>query len=71
MEKMSGLKINFSKSEMFMISQDEKAIHFAELFNCSTGSWPMKYLGVPVSGSRLHIGDWLSLDEKLAKRLGG
>jgi len=33
--------------------------------------WPIKYLGVPVSGSRLHVKDWLILDEKLLKRLDG
>lgn len=38
--------------EVIMIAQDdEKALRFAELFNCAIGSWPMKYLGVPVSGS--------------------
>ena len=29
----------------------------------------MKYLGVPVSQSRIHIKDWLHLEEKNAKRL--
>ena len=57
-EQMSGLKINFDKSEVIMISQDEnKTLRYAELFNCSTGQWPLKYLGVPVCGSRLHIKD--------------
>jgi hypothetical protein len=55
-EKMSGLKINFGKSEIIMVSLDEhKALMFSELINCATGSWPIKYLGVPVSGSRLHV----------------
>jgi len=30
---------------------------------------PQKYLGVPVSPSRLHVRDWLPLLEKTAKRL--
>jgi len=69
-EQMSGLKTNFDKSEVIIISQDErKTLRYAELFNCSTGQWPLKYLGVPVCGSRLHIKDWLQLDEKLHKRL--
>jgi hypothetical protein len=29
----------------------------------------VKYLGVPVSQSRIHIKDWLHLEEKNAKRL--
>ncbi|CAN6249384.1 unnamed protein product [Urochloa humidicola] len=71
-EKMSGLKINFSKSEVIMVTEDvQKSKRYSELMNCSIGSWPIKYLGVPVSGSRLHIKDWLMLDEKLLKRLEG
>jgi len=30
---------------------------------------PIKYLGVPVSPSRLHISDWLPIIEKSNKRL--
>ncbi|CAN6320958.1 unnamed protein product, partial [Urochloa humidicola] len=71
-ENMSGLKINFNKSEVIMVSQDDqKALNYAELLNCATGRWPMKYLGVPVSGTKLHIADWLFLDEKVLKRLEG
>jgi hypothetical protein len=50
-EKMSGMKINFNKSEIIMVSSDEqKALEYSEMFNCATGTWPIKYLGVPVSG---------------------
>ena len=57
-EEMSGLKINFSKSEVIMVSQDDvKGVNFSNLFNCAIGKWPIKYLGVPVSGSRLHVAD--------------
>jgi hypothetical protein len=41
------------------------------MLNCATGTWPIKYLGVPVSGSRLHVVDWLNLNEKIMKRLEG
>ena len=69
---MSGLKINFSKSEVIMISQDsEKTLRYAEMFNCATESWPIKYLGVPVSRNRIQISNWLPLVEKIAKRLDG
>jgi hypothetical protein len=69
---MSGLKINFNKSEVIMVSSDEqKTLAFSEMLNCATGTWPIKYLGVPVSGSRLHVVDWLNLNEKIVKRLEG
>jgi hypothetical protein len=42
---------------------------YAEIFNCQIGTFPLKYLGVPVSPSRLHVCDWLPLIEKIAKRL--
>jgi mannosylglycoprotein endo-beta-mannosidase len=62
---MSGLKINFNKSEIVMVSSDEqKAIWYAEMMNCTTGHWPIKYLGV-------HVKDWMYLDEKILKRLDG
>jgi len=71
-EGMSGLKINFNKSEVIMISQDnEKSLMYAEMFNCATGSWPIKYLGVPVSGSSIQVSTWLPLVEKINKRLDG
>jgi hypothetical protein len=71
-EKISGLKINFGKSEIIMVSLDEqKALLYSDLINCATGSWPIKYLGVPVSGSRLHVKDWMSLNDKILKRLDG
>jgi hypothetical protein len=71
-EKMFGLKINFSKSEVLMISHDDqKAMQLANVMNCSTGVWPIKYLEVPVARSRLHVSDWVSLVGKLMKRLEG
>jgi hypothetical protein len=71
-ESMFGLKINFNKSEVIMISQDDsKSIEFSKMFNYAIGNWPIKYLGVHVVGSRLHVADWLSIIEKLMKRLDG
>jgi hypothetical protein len=71
-EKMLGLKINFNKSEVVMVSSDDqKALCYSELMSCSTGQWRIKYLGVPVSGSRLYVKDWMYLDEKILKRLHG
>ena len=69
---MSGLKINFNKSEVIMISQDsEKSMWYSEMFNCAIGSWPIKYLGVLVSGNGIQNSNWLPLAEKISKRLDG
>jgi hypothetical protein len=62
-EQMLGLNINFNKSEALMISHNyEKAIEFAKIMNCSTGEWPIKYLGVLVASTKLHVIDWLPVD---------
>jgi hypothetical protein len=42
-----------------------------DILNCATGEWTIKYLGVPVTNSKLHVVDWLPLDEKLIKRMDG
>lgn len=69
-EMMAGLKINFGKSEIVMINDtDNLALAYAETFNCQIGYFPIKYLGVPISPSRLHIADWMPLLDKNAKRL--
>jgi len=69
-EMMAGLKINFNKSDVIMINEEENLGQtYADLFNCQVGFFPIKYLGVPVSPSRLHVCDWLPLVEKSSKRL--
>lgn len=40
-ELMSGLKINFMKSEILCVGEDDDSIPFyAGLFNCSIGHFP-------------------------------
>ena len=69
-ELMSGLKINFSKSEVIVINgDDDMCLQYAELFNCQTGNFPLKYLGVPVSPTRLHAKDRMILEERNEKKL--
>jgi len=56
--------------EILLVNGDDlKALQLAELFNCQTGTFPLRYLGVPVSPSRLHIKDWVPLEEKNEKML--
>jgi hypothetical protein len=57
-ELMYGLKVNFSKSEVVVINGDvDITAQYADTFNCQVGSSPIKYLGVPVSPSRLKVID--------------
>jgi hypothetical protein len=58
-EMMAGLKINFNKSEILVINDDSNwGEVYADIFNCQIGTFPIKYLGVPVSPSRLPVRDW-------------
>jgi hypothetical protein len=69
---MSGLKINFEKSEVLMILEDEdKQNFYSELFNCQKGTWPIKYLGTPVCGRRTSVSEMKFLGEKTKKKMSG
>lgn len=66
---MSGLKINFMKSEVILINGDDiLAQQYADIFNCQIGLFPIKYLGVPIIPSRLHVVDWAPLEGKNGKK---
>jgi hypothetical protein len=55
-EWLSGLKINYHKSEVFVfrVCQEEKE-KMGNLLNCVLGEFPMKYLGIPVSYKHLNM----------------
>src|SRR6266498_2893825 len=46
-EQLSGLKINFHKSELpYFGDAQHAAAHYAELFRCEQGQFPIRYLGI-------------------------
>jgi hypothetical protein len=48
-EWMSGLKINYHKSEVATFGvDDETELSIAKVLNCSVGKLPIKYLGFPI-----------------------
>jgi hypothetical protein len=47
-EQLSGLKINFNKSELFYFGRaKEEQENYRQLFGCELGSLPFSYLGIP------------------------
>jgi hypothetical protein len=69
-ELMSGLKINYQKSEIFLVGGDNNTAEFySSLFGCQVGTFPMKYLGVPVTFRNLRVSDLDPLDQKFIKKL--
>jgi hypothetical protein len=65
-ESMSGLKINFEKSEVLLIQPDDLKLQFYDdLFNCQSGSWPIKYLGTHVCHRRTTVAEMSFVGEKI------
>jgi len=53
-EKLSGLKINFHKSELFCFGvAKDRGKEYVELFSCVEGSFPFRYLGIPLQYRKL------------------
>jgi hypothetical protein len=52
-EQMSGLKINFHKSDIYCLGEAlEMEGDFKRIFTCKSGLLPMNYLGVPINRKR-------------------
>ena len=69
-EWLSSLKINFHKSDVYVFGVDqEQKEHLANMLNWRIGDWPMKYLGLPLSGHKLGIQAFSSVVDKMRKRL--
>ena len=57
-EQLSGLKINFHKSEIFCFGQAKQhELVYSSLFGCKLGSYPFRYLGIPMHFRKLSNND--------------
>jgi hypothetical protein len=53
-EQLSGLKINFHKSEIFCFGDaKEHEQAYLDLFGCKAGVYPFRYLGIPMHFRKL------------------
>jgi hypothetical protein len=69
-EHLSGLKINFHKSELFCFGDAQNSVaKYSELFGCGQGQFPINYLGIPIHYRRLTMAEWKLVEERLQKRL--
>jgi hypothetical protein len=51
-EWLSGLKINYHKSEAYIFGKGEdEEVRIAKMLNCRLGKLPMTYLGIAISDS--------------------
>jgi hypothetical protein len=48
-EQLSGLKINFHKREIYCFGEAKVVENeYKHIFGCESGSFPFKYLGIPI-----------------------
>jgi hypothetical protein len=53
-EKLSGMRINYRKSDLVLANLDEDEIQqYEKIFCCKLGSFPFRYLGVPLHYEKL------------------
>jgi hypothetical protein len=70
-EMVSGLKVNFWKSNILGVNVSQDFMRLASVFlNCRTGSIPFKYLGLPVGANIRRVSTWEPLISSLRNRLG-
>jgi hypothetical protein len=69
-EDMSGLKLNFNKSEVIVMGRSPtRQQTIADYLNCKLGEFPFMYLGLPISDRKLSMDQWLFLVRKLAAKV--
>ena len=69
-EQLSGLKINFHKSELFCFGDaQDAAAQYAEIFGCEQVQFPIMYLGIPIHYRKLTNVEWKHVEERLPARL--
>jgi hypothetical protein len=71
-EKLSRMKINYHKSDLSPVNLEEEESHrYAQIFCCKIGSFPFKYLGVPLQYDKLRREDIQPIVDKIIKRIEG
>ncbi|XP_071740498.1 uncharacterized protein [Rutidosis leptorrhynchoides] len=69
-ENISGLKVNFRKSKLYGIGTSTfETEQMANYINCTAGSTPFTYLGLPIGVPTSHTSSWQPIVEKFDKRL--
>jgi hypothetical protein len=69
-EQLSGLKINFHKSEIFCFGKaKDLESQYKQIFGCEAGSLPFRYLGIPILYRRLLNKEWNPVENFFEKKL--
>jgi hypothetical protein len=71
-EQLSGMKINYIKSDLMPMNLDEnETMGYAKIFCCKVDSSPFKYLGVPLHYEKLRRKDIQPVVDKILNRIPG
>jgi hypothetical protein len=69
-EQLSGLKINFHKSEIFCYgAAKEMEPFYTSLFGCNSEAYPFRYLGIPMHHRQLLNFEWSKVEERFQQKL--
>ena len=71
-EQLSGLKINFYKSELFCYGEAKHCTDlYTQLFGCEMGSTPFRYIEIPMNHQKLNNSNWNVVIQRFEKKLSG
>jgi mannosylglycoprotein endo-beta-mannosidase len=71
-EHVSGMKINYNKSELVPINLDQAEVDsFKNIMGCEVDQFPIKYLGIPLHYDKIRREDLQPLIDKTLKRIAG
>ena len=68
-EALSGLKINYQKSDVLVVGGSKEENSVANMLGCKVGKLPIKYLGIMVDQYHLSAKDLCFVYQKVEKRL--
>ena len=70
-EQLSGLKINFHKSEVFCFGKAKEAQNeYRSISGCEVGELPFKYLGILIHYRTLLNKEWKPIEDRFERKLG-
>ena len=71
-EQVSGMRINYSKSELIPINMEmEETVCFIQTLGCTEGAFPIKYLGLPFHFEKLCREDLQPMLDKMLVKVTG
>lgn len=69
-ENLSGMRINYHKSEFIPVNLYEEEVHtISHIFNCPIGSFPIKYIGIPLHHDKLRREYVQPLVDKITRKI--